>query len=537
MTIFLLLYFVNKNIQKMRPTQFLYCFIRKCNTCSFLSIILLQFLVFDCAGQGAGSLDLSFDGDGMVTTGNGASGNSVAIQSDGKIVVAGSYFPGGSNVDFAVTRYNIDGSLDLSFDNDGLVTTASGYGSYPEVLIQGDDKIVVAGGSGSYFSIIRYNPNGSLDLMFDNDGIVSTAIGSQVQASAIALQSDGKLVVAGAVSNGTDYDFVIARYNPNGALDTTFDLDGIVTTPIGANDDKASSVKLQADGKIVVGGYSSNGTDDDFAIVRFDLNGSLDNTFDGDGKVILPIGNSWDQANSIAIQTDGKIVVAGYSIGSGLYGDFALARLNTNGSLDVSFDTDGKVTTQVGIAGDNIESIVIDSAGKIVAVGSAYDSSGTSAIWSVLRYNDNGSLDFSFDTDGIVMTDFGIGSISQASSVAIQMDHKIVVAGGGADSSFNSFLAVARYNITSVGINEVENLPTISLYPNPSHGKFLIKVANNNSLLLKVEIFNSAGESVYLSTIGNPKTEIDLSEFPDGIYIANLSSETEVYFQRLLIQK
>ncbi len=279
-----------------------------------------------------GSLDTSFSGDGKVTTHIG-SGNSyafgVTIQSDGKIIVVGSSY-NGSNVEFTLVRYYPKGSLDTSFGSNGVVTTTVGTGgSALSVAIQSDGRIVVVGntwvGSNSDFALVRYNHDGSLDTRFNSDGMVITTIGSNDDyAQSVAIQSDGKIVVAGYSNDGND-DFALVRYNPNGSLDIDFDGDGKVTTPIGSGYDRGYSVAIQNNSKILVAGTSWNGSNEDFALVCYNPNGSLDTSFSSDGKVTIEIGNGDDSGRSIAIQNDGKIVVAGTSW-NGSNEDFAVLR-------------------------------------------------------------------------------------------------------------------------------------------------------------------------------------------------------------------
>ena len=388
-----------------------------------------------------GSLDTSFDADGCVTTSFAFSsseyGYGVAVQSDGKIVLAG-YSWNGSNYDFALVRYNAGGSLDTTFDGDGLGTTdfasSSDYGYC--MALQPDGKILVAGYSNGDFALARYNTNGSLDTTFDGDGKVTTPIGSSTDcAYSVILQADGKIVAAGYSWNGSNYDFAVARYNSNGSLDTTFDGDGKLTTPLGSADDYAQSVALQADGKIVVAGYSYNGSNNDFAVARYNANGSLDTSFNGSGKATLDFGSSNDYGYGVAVQADGKVVVAGYSNVSGNY-DFALVRYNTNGSLDTSFDGDGKVLTPVGPSSDYIYDVVLQPDGKIVAAG--YDWNWSNYDFALVRYNPDGSPDTSFGGDGRVITPIGSGD-DCGRSVALQTDGKIVVAGysnNGSDLDF-----------------------------------------------------------------------------------------------------
>jgi len=227
-----------------------------------------------------------------------------------------------------------------------------------------------------------------------------------------------------------------------GDLDTTFDVDGIVTTNFGASVDVVYSMALQSDGKIVAAGISYNGSDYDFAVARYNTDGSLDTSFDTDGKVTTAIGTGDDYANSMALQTDGKIVVAGYIVTGGSY-DFAVARYNTDGSLDTSFDTDGIVTTAIGASSDVAYSMALQSNGKIVVAGAYFN--GSDYDFAVVRYNANGSLDTSFSADGIVTTDIGTSS-NVARSIAIQSNGKIVVAGYGTPTPLgNPDFAIVRY--------------------------------------------------------------------------------------------
>jgi len=175
-------------------------------------------------------------------------------------------------------------------------------------------------------ALARYTPDGSLDSSFDSDGRVTTDFaGSSDEILTLTIQADGKLVVAGDAFTGTDYDFALARYNSNGSLDSTFDSDGRVTTDFANNSDEASALSIQADGKLVVAGDRDTGTDFDFALARYNSDGSLDSTFGSGGRVTTDFAGSFDVALALAIQADGKLVAAGGAIiGDGL--DFALAR-------------------------------------------------------------------------------------------------------------------------------------------------------------------------------------------------------------------
>jgi uncharacterized delta-60 repeat protein len=339
-----------------------------------------------------GSLDTGFGTGGKVTTPIGSSNdiaNALGFQSDGRIVVAGSSY-NGSNYNFALVRYNTDGSLDTTFGTGGKVTTpiGSGYNIAYALGIQSDGGIVAAGysenGSNYDFALVRYNTDGSLDTGFGTGGIVTTSIGSGYNiAYALGIQPDGRIVVAGSYCNGSNYDFALVRYNTDGSLDTGFGIGGIVTTSIGSSDDKALALGIQPDGRIVAAGYSSNGSNYDFALVRYNADGSLDTGFGIGGKVTTPIGSGYDIAYALDIQSDGRIVVAGSScIGSNY--DFALVRYNTDGSLDTGFGTGGIVTAHIGSSDDKAIAIGIQSDGRIVAAG--YSSNDSNYDFALVRY-------------------------------------------------------------------------------------------------------------------------------------------------------
>jgi uncharacterized delta-60 repeat protein len=387
-----------------------------------------------------GSLDTSFSGDGRQTTdflgSDGASG--VELQGDGKIVAVGAAGRGDFTGDFALARYNPNGSLDTSFSGDGKQTTdfggADGAGG---VVLQGDGKIVAvgfAGGLGGGFALARYNPNGSLDPSFSGDGKQTTKFGGFDGAYGVALQSDGKIVAAGGTGNINATAFALTRYNPNGTLDTSFSGDGKQTTDFGANDG-AHGVALQANGKIVAVGRAGGGG---FAVARYNPNGTLDTTFSGDGKQTAHVGSG--EANAVALQANGRIVVVGSGGGLGTRSTgFVLARLNPNGSLDTSFAGDGIQTTGFGGRGE-ARGVAIQGTGKIVAVGFR-----GAADFALARYNPNGSLDTSFSGDGKQTTDF-FGGSDFANGVALQGNDKIVVVGSTTASSAGFAFALARYN-------------------------------------------------------------------------------------------
>jgi uncharacterized delta-60 repeat protein len=327
-----------------------------------------------------GSLDTSFSDDGRVQTNftasdgtSGFDGATDVVRQGNKIVVVGFSIDNNRTGHFAVARYHPDGTLDTSFSGDGMQTTAwggFGVGGASGVALQSDGKIVAVGTTnihGSHtsdFALTRYNPNGSLDASFSGDGkrTLDLAFGEFASANGVAIQADGKVVAVGrAVDFGA---FALARFNPNGSLDMSFSGDGVQTTAFGF-DSEARKVAVQADGKIVAVGRSDVY---DFALARYNPDGSLDSGFSGDGMQTTDFLGNLDVANDVAIQGNGRIVAVG-TVGGGATGeDFGLARYNTNGSLDTSFSGDGRRRTSFG-GPDGANGVALQGDGRIVAVG------------------------------------------------------------------------------------------------------------------------------------------------------------------------
>jgi len=415
---------------------------------TYLPLVLRDYY-YSCTGL----LDPSFDTDGLVTTefGNDDFGMDVVIQPDGKIVMAGR--TGASNIfDFAVARYNQEGSPDLTFNSSGRATTDfNGRDDRAtSVAIQTDGKIVVFGIADSVatfydFALARYNPDGSLDTTFNGDGRVTTDFGgSSDYGYDVAIQPDGKIIVAGSAYDlVTDEDFALVRYNPDGSLDASFGGDGRVTTDLGSVDEEIHALILQPDGKIiVVGNAFSTSNYNNFAMARYNPDGSLDATFGTSGLVTTDFNHSADWAVDVALTQDGKIVAAGYSIFHPYY-IFSLARYNPDGSLDITFDGDGRVTTDFGAQDDFGSDVMVQPDGKIVVAGrsrgvSTYD-------FALARYNHDGSLDTTLDGDGRVTTNFNTNSDDYGNAIVLQSDNRIIVAGYASTDGPDPDFALARY--------------------------------------------------------------------------------------------
>ncbi len=415
-----------------------------------------------------GSIDQSFGTNGIQTTlfeGESHS-NSVAIQKDNKIVVAG-YTDLGTHSDsmyFAVARYNSDGTPDITFNGSGKLTTdfefqtPGRYGTFIPVhsaganaiALQNDGKIVVSGWAydGGYlrFASARYNSDGTLDSSFDSDGIKTTKIGSfDVEARSIVIQNDEKIVVAGVANRDRPSStLVVVRYNSDGTPDSTFDVDGISVLPdgyhLGLSTLPVQCAALQSNGKIVIAGYSGTSGNSDFFAARLNTDGTLDNTFDNDGIVITDINSSEDNAGSVLIQSDGKFLIAGtasWSPSSGFYSKFVVARYNVDGTPDNSFADSGILQDNITTKSTSFTKSELQPDGKIISVGKTWN--GTDYDFLVARFNNNGKVDSSFNANGQRITD--LGGDDNVLSVFIQNDQKIILLG-----SSNSLFAMSRYN-------------------------------------------------------------------------------------------
>ncbi len=415
-------------------------------------------------GRHRKSLDPTFDGDGKLLSPLGheaIDAQAVLVQpGDQKILVAGSAFVDG-DWDFVLLRYCPDGSLDNGvncgspgFGAGGRTITDFGgdfHDSAMDAALQPDGKIVVAGTSSRYpefdMAVARYNPDGSLDATFDGDGMVKVDYqNSDERGYAVVVQPDGKIVVAGVSYITTWGDFALARLCPNGALD-----DGVNCGSPGVRHRRQSEDRLlrvigldfcpgsMHAGKIIAGGSGGN---KDFAVARYNANGSLDTSFSSDGKQTVSFGTGWDYGQDVVVQTDGKIILAGGGYAGDWNTDFGLVRFNTNGALDTSFSGDGKVLTEFFGNSDRILSVTMQG-NRCSPL--ATPCTATARTWPWRATTAAGSLDTAFDGDGKATTDFG-GYYDAADSVAVQSDGKIVVAGHAGDDPGGDEIALARYN-------------------------------------------------------------------------------------------
>jgi uncharacterized delta-60 repeat protein len=433
---------------------------------SFL-ILICGFWLTQPTQAAPGDLDLTFGIGGKATSPIGSlstNGRSVIVQTDGKIIVAG-YAYVSPTTDFVVARYNPNGTFDAGFGNNGFVVTSVGISEDKafSAVLQADGKIVVVGtvwAGLEEFGVVRYNQNGTLDNSFNGSGKVITDVTNNVSndsAYSAQIQSDGKILVGGTCANR----FCLVRYNTDGSLDTSFDGDGKVITTTTLIEERAVSLTLQPDGKIVmVGSARQPNADYEFLTVRYNTDGSLDLTFDDDGKAMTSLHGFLDYATAVAMQPDGKIVVAGGSYRPGdpqrpdVFTDYdvAITRYNPDGSLDSTFDFDGKTTIRFGqdndLFNDYATGIAIQQNSKILVGG--YSWNGSRNNFTLARFNPGGLLDPNFGTNGKIVTAVR-NTEDQAFAIALQADGKILEVGQSHNGSYPDF-AVVRYYGDAVSV-------------------------------------------------------------------------------------
>ena len=378
-----------------------------------------------------GNIDVSYGHNGYSDVVS-MSVMTAAKQSNGKIIVAGTT---NGFSDFMLARYNTDGTLDASFGNNGVVISDLGSSNdyLNAVAIAGDDKII-AGGDGqvngiSQFTIVRYLPDGAIDASFGNNGVTSTNFDNIASTlTSLTLQTDGKIVATGRTVPNDGGDFALARYNADGSPDLSFNTTGRATDNFGFYD-WGRSVVVNNNGKIYVGGISSDVSGfTHFRIACYNTDGSHDLSFNGSGSIFIEFGNSQDNLSNLALQTDGKIIAAGRTDMNLAGDDIELVRVNTDGTLDNGFGNNGNglVTADINSQYDENNYLIIRPDGKIVAGGNNY-LNGQST-FTCFRFNTDGTPDADFGTGGSFSDFFPFGYYGYGTLFS-QADGKLLAIG------------------------------------------------------------------------------------------------------------
>jgi len=401
----------------------------------FLTVFYFSLTCLSIA-QSPGDLDETFGNGGKVNVGIGGYydvAKSMALQHDGKIVVVGYgkealISPKG----LSMTRYLQTGEMDYDFGNLGVIhrVTMDLEGEAYSVAIQKDNKIVVAGYSISpatnneEVTLIRFTENGNIDRSFGNKGLIVTEISEEKDVGeSVAIQHDGKIVVIGTTDHKPTTDIVLIRYNENGSLDYSFGFGGIVITDINSGFDIGKSIVIQSDGKLIVSGFTYIVNKFFMTLLRYDSYGDLDPTFGESGIVITDINGRRGKMD-LTLQNDGKIILVGPSEVENSH-HFTILRFNSNGSLDKSFGNNGVTKTIIGDYSE-AESVAIDLNGNIVVAGTTEMGNEQ---FVVAMYDQHGMLVPDFGSDGLVKTSFIKNSVDRAHSVVIDNDGNIIIAG------------------------------------------------------------------------------------------------------------
>jgi uncharacterized delta-60 repeat protein len=379
-----------------------------------------------------------------------------ALQVDGKILEGGSTYTDSNLVarNMALIRHNSDSTSDSTFGagTGQVVTPIAQYGGQIiDLAVQPDGKIIGGGysiqGNNTQFALVRYNSNGTLDTTFGGGtGKVTTSLNAYASPGfAMALQRDGKMLVAGEIMlpSTSKAHFAVVRYNTNGTIDTSFGTGGTTTIAMSATgNESARSVIVQADGKIVLAGYANRGSGDDIALARLTAAGALDTTFGVGGKVFTSLSGAStyaDQAYAVAQQPDGKLVVTGWAAFD-QYGNQGLAvvRYTSTGALDTSFNGSGYRIHSLGSTEMKAYSVAVLPTGQILTAGT-YKSNGYSR-FVVARFTGAGAMDTAFGNGlGYVTTPI-LNAVTEAGDLAVSPNGKFYVTGYS-----NGVFAVARY--------------------------------------------------------------------------------------------
>ena len=387
-----------------------------------LASVLLAVFVGPLRAGPADHLDPSFGTGGRVQTSLGGFNETigVAVQPDGKIVQAGT-----TDRQFAVVRYAADGRLDTSFGNGGAVLTRiSGNEFASGLALQPDGRIVVAGytyaeGSSTDIVVLRYTPGGLLDPTFGLGGIARTDFGQNERPGALAVDRDGRILVAGTSWTGSAEDaFILARYSPAGVPDLSFGTGGRVTTQVGVRHN-VNTLNLQPDGRVIVGGSVASPSVHQATVLRFTATGSLDTSF-GTNGVVAESRYAPSDASGVATEADGRILIV-MNIYPG-YRAMATARYRTDGQVDEP------LRFLSGLGGDTLRQIALQGDGKVVLAGSSFDYGTSDTKFLAMRLNRDLGPDNTFGEGGAAVVDFGT-SYDTGRAVAVQADGKVVVAG------------------------------------------------------------------------------------------------------------
>ncbi len=486
-----------------------------------------------------GGLDITFGTGGITTSAIGVNGDfcsDIAVQDDGKILLVGRT-DNGTNNDLVLARYNADGTLDTSFDGDGDTSiNLGGDERGTAVVATPDGKILVAGyrneAPNRDFLLYKFNNDGTVDMTFGTNGRVDTDFGNTDDLANNIMLTSSKIVVTGQVKNGSDNDFAAARYNADGTTDNSFGTLGKATFDVVENDQCFSSV-LQQDGKLILFGQITLAGNVDFAMIRCNENGTLDNDFGSSGITVTDFSGGTDRGYSVVLQQDAKIVAVGLADQATSNANLGVVRYNEDGSLDSSFGVGGMISDVVGTGEyESRNFAAVQSDGKILIAGTSTNTGFGDDI-TLIRLNSNGSFDNTFGTNGIVTTDI-LTESNSSQGIAVQPDAKILVCGRAfPDGTNNGDFALYRYlSGLELGILDFSMTNnSLLVYPNPIQESAAIEYSLTNDETISIDLYNMSG-SLVQSLVRSEKRRkgehrerlyLDAS-IPSGSYILTLGN-------------
>ncbi len=487
------------------------------------------------------SLDNIFGNSGIVTTANTSEITELEILSDGKILTAGYYITPGSSGEYhlQLVKYKIDGTIDLSFGTNGFVNTPVDFSETPnDLIIQPDNKIIVAGsyytgpntsGPGDYFSfLVRYNTDGSLDGSFGNNGIARIDYVNGVLTESISsciLLPNGQILV-GTVGQG---GFDLVQLNTDGSVDTSFGNNGISISFFSGLSGALEDLIRLADGTLICSGrVGSPFVNAQFAIAKFNADGSLFTGFADNGQLILDIQNSqgsFEAAKKVIVQPDGYILIGGYSVNA------AIIRLKPTGILDSTFANNG-VLLDIVTPHFSFSDFILQPDGKIL-VGGSTEIGVYNTGYSLLMIESDGTIDNSFGTNGRYNVDLN-NSADYAQAIKLQNDGKILLAGSSKEYGANATFGLVRIHTGILGNSDFDVKQQFKIYPNP-----LSAVANitSNEKIKTIQLHNLNGQLIKAIQINDFSKEIDMSELSNGLYVYSLQLENGVSYQGKIIKQ
>lgn len=485
----------------------------------FLAFPLFFFLNNHCSAQVP---DSGFGENGSAFTGFGNFGSfcmASALHTDGKIVAAG--YNGNSTNAVLVAQYNSDGSPDADFNGTGMLQFSFGF-TYEEglaVATTAEGRTVVGGISFGDAAFAMLNPDGSFYQSFNSGGKLRISFGSGngSRIEKLRVLPDGKILAAGRAYNGNDFDFMALKVDQFGILDPDFGTDGKVVVNVGGYADYGYDFDIQSDGSIVIGGFSMNAqSESSFTAIRLNSDGSRDNSFGQNGRFLLSLGSLHNEIDAVKVQDDDKILLAGRT-------DFnsIIIRLTSNGLPDNTFGSSGYTITDIAGSDDRYYDVALQPDGRILAAGWVFTEFGLTE-HVVVRYTGNGSVDNSFNGNGKYIVSLGAGG-SWANQLMIQPDGMLLI-GGQASLVLQGYAHFALHRLAGVTTGtETKLIPEIKAFPNPATDVIFVDLSGYQGQAL-ASVFDPSGRLCKVLPVDQQTGSIDVKAFRPGLYFVKIAS-------------